>query len=500
MSRDLGTLDPRTPVLVGGGQINAREGGRDPVDLMVSAAREAAAEAGSARILEHVDTVWVVGLLSWRYRDPGLLVGERIGAADALRRTGYSGNGGSTPQVMVNVGAADILAGRADVVLIGGAESWRTRMKLKATGERPEWTKQDDSVARAQIVVPDVPMEAASERRIGIDRPSYVYPLFEQARRISAGLSIAEHAQQMGQLWSSFSKVAAHNPHAWVQKEYGASELITPSPGNRMIASPYPKLLNSNNMVDQGAAVLLCSVGKARELGIDPSMWVFPQAGTESHDTDAIAARGALDRSPAIRIGAREAMAAAGLDLGDIEFVDVYSCFPSAVAIAAAEIGLPLDDPTRPLTCTGGLTFAGGPWNNYSTHAIATAATKLRENPGSYGLVTANSGYLTKHAFGIYGTTPPASAFTRRDVQELVDAESVATEVVSYSGRASIESWTVVYGRDGKPEKAFVAAQPNPGERTLAVVTDSGDLEAFAGEDVAGRTVTVGSAGDATLC
>ncbi len=492
------SLDPRTPVLVGGGQINGHDGA-EPVDLMAAAARAAAAEAGSELLLEQVDTVWVVRLLSWRYRDPGLLVAERVGAASSLRRTGYSGNGGSTPQVMVNAAAADILAGRADVVLIGGAESWRTRMKFSAAGERPVWTKQDESVLPAPIIVPDVPMEAESERRVGIDRPSYVYPLFDQARRISAGQSIADRAQEIGRLWSSFSRVAAGNPHAWVRKEYGPDELITPSPGNRMIASPYPKLLNSNNMVDQGAALLMCSVAKARELGIDPATWVFPHAGTEAHDTDAIAARGALDRSPAIRIGAREALAAAGLGIGDIEFIDIYSCFPSAVAVAAAEIGLPLDDPARPLTCTGGLTFAGGPWNNYSTHAIATVTTRLRENPGSYGLVTANSGYLTKHAFGIYGATPPAEPFARRDVQELVDAEPVATELVSYAGAARIESWTVVYGRDGLPEKAFVAAAPRDGERALAVVTGADDVAVLAAEDVAGRSVTIGEDGGAVL-
>ena len=104
------SLDPRTPVLVGGGQINGHDGA-EPVDLMAAAARAAAAEAGSERLLEQVDTVWVVRLLSWRYRDPGLLVAERVGAASSLRRTGYSGNGGSTPQVMVNAAAADILAG-----------------------------------------------------------------------------------------------------------------------------------------------------------------------------------------------------------------------------------------------------------------------------------------------------------------------------------------------------------------------------------------------------
>ena len=113
--------------------------------------------------------------------------------------------------------------------------------------------------------------------------------------------------------------------------------------------------------------------------------------------------------------------------------------------------------------------------------------------------MTANRGYLTKHAFGIYGATPPAEPFARRDVQELVDAEPVATELVSYAGAARIESWTVVYGRDGLPEKAFVAAAPRDGERALAVVTGADDVAVLAAEDVAGRSVTIGEDGGAVL-
>lgn len=352
------TLDPRTPILVGTGQVDERGGGVEPVDLMVRAAREAAADAGSARLLELVDSVRVVGLLSWRYRDPGALVGERIGAT--VRHTGYSGNGGSTPQVLVNGAAEDIAAGRADVVLIGGAESWRTRMKLRAQKQRPEWSVQDESVPAAEIMVTDVPMADESERRIGLDRPSYVYPLFEQALRVSAGRSLEEHREFIGGLWSRFSKIAATNPNAWVQREYTAAEIATPSPENRMISTPYTKLLNSNNMVDQGAVLLMCSVETAARLGIPRENWVFPQSGTESHDTYAIAERGALDGSPAIRIAGARALELAGIGLDDVAHVDVYSCFPSAVQVAANELGLALDDPGRPLTVTGGLTFGGG--------------------------------------------------------------------------------------------------------------------------------------------
>lgn len=487
------SLDPKTPILIGGGQISERDGGVEPVDLLVRAAREAAAQAGSSRLLELVDSVRVVGLLSWRYRDPGVLVGERIGAT--VRHTGYSGNGGSTPQVLVNGAAEDIAAGRADVVLIGGAESWRTRTKLRAQKIRPEWTVQDESVPEAEIMVTDVPMAAESERRIGLDRPSYVYPLFEQALRISAGRSQGEHREFIGGLWSRFSKIAATNPNAWVQREYTAAEIATPSLDNRMISTPYPKLLNSNNMVDQAAALLMCSVETATRLGIPRENWVFPQSGTESHDTYAIAERGALDGSPAIRIAGARALELAGIGLDDVAYVDVYSCFPSAVQVAANELGFALDDPSRPLTVTGGLTFGGGPWNNYVSHSIATMVTRLRECSGAYGLVTANSGYLTKHAMGVYSTEPPAGGFRRLDVQAEVAAEPTTRALVSYEGSATAESWTVVYGRGGDPERGFLAARTATGERTLAVTTGDEDLARLAKDDVAGQRVAIASDG-----
>ncbi|MBS9375029.1 acetyl-CoA acetyltransferase [Rhodococcus sp. B50] len=485
--------DPRTPILVGSGQICERDGGVEPIELMVRAARAAAADAGAEKLLELVDSVRVVGLLSWRYRDPGALVAERIGAT--VRHTGYSGNGGSTPQVFVNGAAEDIAAGRADVVLIGGAESWRTRTKMRAQKLRPEWTVQDESIPAAEIMVTDVPMEAESERRIGLDRPSYVYPLFEQALRISAGRSIEAHRKFIGDLWARFSDVAATNPNAWVQRTYTADEIAVPSPDNRMISTPYTKLLNSNNMVDQSAMLLMCSVEVATRLGIPRENWVFPQAGTESHDTYAIAERYALDESPAIRIAGARALELAGIGIDDVSYVDVYSCFPSAVQVAANELGLASDDPARPLTVTGGLTFGGGPWNNYVSHSIATMMNRLRESPGVYGLVTANSGYLTKHAMGVYRTEPPAGGFRRVDVQAEVDVEPRTRALIAYEGPATAESWTVAYGRDGSPERGFLAARTPAGERTLATSTDTADLERLASDDVAGQRVDIAEDG-----
>jgi acetyl-CoA C-acetyltransferase len=491
-------LDPRTPILVGGGQVNERHGGPEPVDLITEAARRAADEAGSRRLLARIESIRVVGMLSWRYRNAAALVGERLGAP--AQHTGYTGAGGSNPQALVNAAAEDIAAGRHDAVLVGGAEAWRSRMRLRAEGQRPDWTRQDESVTPPELLIPDVPMLFENQQRIGLDRPSYVYPLFEQALRIAAGRSVDDQRRMIGDLWARFSDVAAGNPHAWTQRSYPATEIITPSPGNRWVSWPYTKLLNSNNSVEQGAAVLLCSVAMAERMGVPRDNWVFLHAGTEAHDSYDIGARRNLHRSPAILEAGGELLRLGGMGIDDIEHVDLYSCFPSAVQVAAMELGLDVQDQARPLTVTGGLTFAGGPWNNYSTHAIATMATLLRRDPGSVGLVTANGGYLTKHAMGLYSTRPPAEAFRRVDVQHRSDAHPARRSLVQYEGTASVEAWTVVFDRAGGPERGLASVLTTDGARAFAATTDVGSITVMLAEDVHNAKVSVSRDGSFGFC
>ena len=493
--RTTAALDPRTPVLVAVGQVNQRDESPDtePVDLMAAAAREAA----DPRVLAAVDSVRVVNLLSWRYRDPGLLVAQRIGATRA--RTFYTGIGGNTPQSLVNRTCLDIQQGGAEVVLLTGGETWRTRMRLRARGIRPDWTRQDESVPQPPGGGDDVPMAGPGEERVGLDRPSFVYPIFEQALRISAGESIEEHQRRTSQLWAAFSAVAAGNRNAWVREQLSAEQIAAVGPDNRMISWPYPKLMNSNNMVDQAAALILCSVEKARYLQIPEEDWVFPLAGTDAHDTYLVGERDRLDRSPAIRAAGERVQELAGVGIDDAAYVDLYSCFPSAVQVAARELKLPVDDAARPLTVTGGLTFAGGPWNNYVMHSIATMAELLRRDPGSRGLISANGGYLTKHSLGIYSTTPPSVAFRWQDVQDEVDREPTRRALTQWEGTGSVESWTVPFDRDGRPEKAFLAVLTPDGARTWALIADPQAAIATTAEDIGGAAVRVHPDGRATL-
>jgi acetyl-CoA C-acetyltransferase len=492
-------VNPRTPVLVGYGQVNHREEAAgqadtfEPVDLMAAAAREAA----DPRVLEAVDAIRVVNLLSARYRDPGLLLGQRIGADHPATR--YTGVGGNVPQSLVNRACVDIQHGRADVVLVAGAEMWRTRTRLRAAGRRLFYTEQDESVPLADGSDENVPMAGPAEDRIGLDRPAYIYPLFEQALRISTGESIDKHRKRIGELWAGFNAVAVRNPHAWIRKPVAAEDIWQQGSTNRMISWPYTKLMNSNNMVDQSAALILTSVEAASRLRVPTERWVYPYAGTDAHDTYAISERAELHRSPAIRIAGARALALAGLGIDDMDYVDLYSCFPSAVQVAAAELGLSVDDPARPLTVTGGLTFAGGPWSNYVGHSIATMAELLTVNPGRRGLITANGGYLTKHSFGVYGTEPPSSEFRWEDAQSAVDQEPTREAAVEWEGVGAVEAWTTPFDRDGRPERAFLAVRTPDERRTLALITDPAAAAATVRDDIAGAKVSIDAAGSATL-
>ena len=219
-------IDPRTPVLIGSGQVNHYEDGEapDPVGLIALAARQAA----EPRVLEAVDAIRVVNILSWRYRDPGLLLGEAIGAADYT--THYSGVGGNVPQSLVNQACLDIQRGTAEVVLIGGGERWRTRMRLRADGRKPDWPQQVDAVPVPSGGGDDVPLAGPAEQRIELVRPAHVYPLFEQALRIAAGESSDDHRRRIGALWSQFSAVAEGNPYAWSRKRLSAEEISQAAP------------------------------------------------------------------------------------------------------------------------------------------------------------------------------------------------------------------------------------------------------------------------------
>jgi acetyl-CoA C-acetyltransferase len=266
-----------------------------------------------------------------------------------------------------------------------------------------------------------------------------------------------------------------------------------------MVSFPYPKLFNANDRVDQGAALILCSAEAARSAGVPEDKWVFPLSGADAHDHWFLSHRHDLHSSPAIRLTGQRALRLAGVGIDDIAHIDLYSCFPCAVQIAAHELGLPLDDPDRPLTVTGGLAFAGGPGNNYVSHSIATMADRLRRDPGALGLVTGLGWYVTKHAVGVWSTTPPPNGFAYDSPQDDVDALPQRTPVSDFEGDATIETYTVIHGGDGQPERAIASLLTHDGARAWGTLTDPGTLENLETEEGCGRTARVSADGQTEL-
>lgn len=461
-------MNANTPVIIGVAQIQQRLSdpleGKEPIDLMVDAVKAAAADSGNPGLLSAVDSVRVIRGI-WRYKQPAGYVAEQIGCPGA-EKVGTC-FGGNMVQSTLNLSAADILAGKRDLIVLTGAEIGSSQAKAAKAGiELPLTETAGDYDLK---IGKDEPMACEAEIARGIRQPIQMYPIFENAIRHANGESIDAHRQRISELWAGFSKVASGNPDAWIREAVDAETIRTPGPSNRMVSFPYPKLMNSNSAVDMSAAIILCSVAKARALGISEDKWVYPWSGTDAHDTYYVSERDNLYSSPAIRIAGTRALELAGLGVDDLDLVDVYSCFPSAVQVASKELGLSMN---RPLTVTGGLTFGGGPLNNYVMHSIATMIRLLRASPGQRGLITANGGFLTKHAFGVYSTEAPSKDYQHQNVQSEVDQCPRRKWVTDHEGSVQVESYTVMFAGD-KPAVGHAACLTSEGVRTWANTEDA---------------------------
>ncbi len=483
-------MNPNTPVIIGASQwlqrITNPEDALEPVDMMVKAVQMAAEDTTVPGLLSAIESVRVVRGV-WRYTQPAGYVAEKIGVPNAEKYgTPFGGN---SVQALVNQSALDILGGDRNLLVITGAEFGNTQAKARKAGIELAYKETEGDYD--QFLGEDVKMAGEPEMARGIRQPIQIYPIFENAIRFNRGETIEEHIRRVSELWASFSRVAAGNPNAWIREPRSAQDIRTPSASNRMISFPYPKLMNSNNAVDMAAALIMCSVDKAKALGIPEDLWVYPWSGSQAHDHYFVSERVDLHSSPAIRLAGRRAMEMAGVTPDELDFVDVYSCFPSAVQVGATELGL---DMGRDLTITGGLTFGGGPLNNYVMHSIARMVELSRENPGKKGLITANGGYLTKHAFGIYSSEAPAQDFQHADLQSEVDQLGKREGLVDFDGETVIESYTVMFGADG-PVMGHAACLTADGKRTWANTDDLDVCRAMTTEEFCGRRAIIDGKG-----
>jgi len=479
-------VDPRTPVLIGGGEFTDKskpEDGLSPHDFLVKVARLALEDTGAAAaVQESLDAISLVEFtmdspdlrarMGGMYKNPPRTLARLLGH-DSMPTEIYAATGGNSPQMLVNDMAERIVNGDANVALVAGAENFGTliaRLKrgipLDGWGDAPG----DDTLGAPLILGTNKPGQSDHEKLHNMHLPVNVYPMFENAIRQHLGHSIEEHMAHLGKLNAPYTEVAAKNPNSWFPVARSAEELTTVTDDNRWVGFPYPKYLNSIIQVNMGAALVMCSTQKADELNIPESQRVYLHGCSDAYDIWNVSERVNYHSSPAIRTMGEKAFKMAGWSVDDVDYIDLYSCFPSAVEIACMELGIAFDDP-RGLTITGGLPYFGGPGSAYVMHSIVQMMQKLKDKPGTRGLVTANGWFVTKHSCGLYSTTPREGHWQREaqaDYQGALDNDPAKVPLEENpEGEAEIETYTVVHGRDGVMLAIVIGRLPN-GHRFIA--------------------------------
>jgi acetyl-CoA C-acetyltransferase len=492
-----------TPVVIGVGEASERIDAKDwqglsPAELAGRAAQAALADALSVEVLApHVDVIATVRQFETsgpktpapfgRADNFPRAVGKRVGADPA--RAVLEPVGGQGPQHLVNEFANAIGRGEAKMVLLAGAEAISTQRALMAKGEARDWSEAvggeiEDRGFGDSLAGSDLP-------RHGVRSPMTFYALFENARRDRLGLTRAEYAQEMGRLFAPFTEVAAGNAHAMSREILSASDIAAITPTNRMVADPFPRRVVSRDQTNQGAAVLLTSVGLARELGVPEEKLVYLRGGADARERVPME-RADLSRGPASVMAVNRALETAGLTLADIDLFDFYSCFPIAVFNVRDGLGMTVDDP-RPLTVTGGLPFFGGAGNNYSMHAIASMVLALRGRPDAIGLVAANGGFLSKYSVGIYSAKPaPWHGFDSAALQEAIDSWA-APAVAAGEGVGTVETYTIDFNGPA-PVGVVIGRLDEGGARRFVARTDPDDdaiARRMAAEEPLGARVRV---------
>ena len=481
------TVDPRTPVLVGVGVAHQRfddpADGLEAIELMALAAERAAHDAGSAALLAAADEI-VVPSGSWQYRDPGRLLAQRFGATDARTVVAQFGILQLTPFTR----ASDaIAAGGADVVLVAGGEARFRALRGTITGQGAPDTVQDESVVADETLTPAHEIITRQEIEAKLINAPLQYSILESAWRTAHGQSVDDNVRDTAELWARFAAIAAANPDAWRRDGFDAKFLATASEKNPMLAAPYRKWNVSQWNVDQASAFILCANEVADRVGVPDDRRVYPHAIVEGNHMVPVSKRAQLHRSPQVRLNGELLRELTGFAPGDADLVDLYSCFPIAVKVQAAELGI---DRGRDLTVTGGMTFGGGPVNNYTFQAVAKLVERLREQPGSIGVNTAISGMITKHAIALWSTTPPAAGFRHGDVTDEAAAQTETVEPLEgHSGPATVEGYTVSFDQ-GEAAYAAALARTDAGDRCVVRSDDPELAGAMAAEEWNGRTVT----------
>ena len=471
----------RTPVIIGVGDVLDRPAdpaaALEPLALMEAAVRAADADAGGG-FLDRIDSLDVINLISWRYDRVAARLAKRLGIVPP--RAVYAVVGGETPTTKIHEAALRIMNGDSMVAVVTGGEAQNAVAKAKAAGITLPWTAP--AKAPENPIIPSEHVTPLGMQH-GIFQPIHIYPLYENATTAAWGLTPAQALAESGAAYERISAVASTNPFAWGRKAFSADEIINVSDDNRMICWPYTKRMVANNNVNAAAAVLMTTLAAARAAGIAEDRIIHVHGGASAGEP-----MDYLKRDQYVHSVAQDAVLGQAMRIAPNGFdrVELYSCFPTVPKMARRTLGL---GPDAPLSVMGGLSFAGAGLNCYMLHSTCAMVRSLRERPADQALLYGQGGYVTKHHALVVGNRPAeaASLMLNRDVQDT--AEDARADVprhdTGYAGPAVVETFSIVFDRDGKPSHGSVVGSTPNRDRVFGKldVSDSEAMAAFLSTD-----------------
>lgn len=458
-------VDPHAPCIIGVARRTWREEpAPEPLDMWESLARAAADDAGSPAALGHLQSLQVVFSQSWEYDDPCARLARRLGATPA--HSAYSGLGGSVPVRLAAEAGTAMARGQLDLALIVGGEALATRRHLP----EPAWSYPPGEPKPYPITIDRL------ERKNGIFQAYLTFALLDTARRGHLGQSLEDRRLEIGRLMAPMSELAAAQPeHAWFPVARGPEEISTATPDNRMVATPYTKLMTAVMDVDMAAAVLMATHERADAFGVPAEQRVYLHGSGLASEPSTMAARPEPWRSPAMTEAMRCCLG--GIPSDQVEHLDLYSCFASSLSFAADVLKLPAG---HALTVTGGLPYHGGPGSNYCTHALAAMTEVLRQDPGSYGLVSGIGMHMTSHSASLWSSRPgayvpmaPAGPFPTVPVTGEADGPGRVVTFSTVHTRQGPESTTLICDLPSRSRCYARLDEPVPAETDLVGATVS---------------------------
>jgi acetyl-CoA acetyltransferase len=275
------------------------------LSMMAVAAREALAEAGLR--LRDVDGLFV------RYRSSEPLVehsvefGEYVGIRP--RYADSTDIGGGSFEAYVHHALLAVAAGRCEVALLAYASRQRSRR------------------SRSMLVAPDdYTLSGQFEAPYGILSPIGQYALIAARHMHQYGTT----AEQLAEVAVAARRWAQLNPKAWEREPLTVADVLLSEP----ISTPLRRL-DCCLMTDGGAAVVVTTAERARD-GARRPVRVLGAGESTSHWH--ISQMPDLTVSPGV-VSAREAFGQAGVRPEDVDFVEPYDNFTSAVIMHLEDLG-----------------------------------------------------------------------------------------------------------------------------------------------------------------